>query len=48
MQAGLCQQVGVVPAALAEPDAEASVPAEVGYILDIMYERDAKSQPCCT
>ena len=33
LPAGLCQQVGVVPAALAEPAAEASEPAEVGYLI---------------
>jgi len=38
LPARLCQQVGVVPAALAEPEAEASVPAEVGYLICCMSE----------
>jgi len=33
LPAGLCQQVCAVPAALAEPEAEASVHAEVGYVI---------------
>ena len=36
LSAGLCQQVGDMPAAPAEPEAAASVPAEVGSLYDCL------------
>jgi len=52
---GLCQQVGDMPAALAEPDVTASVPAEVGSLYVCLSRmlrvshtaQEAMSQPDC-